>query len=71
MKYDGIVIFSDLDGTLLDDDRRLSQENYDAVARFVSQGGRFGVATGRMERTTLHNFPGLAINIPSIFLTGH
>lgn len=70
MKYDGIVIFSDLDGTLLDDDRRLSQENYDAVARFVSQGGRFGVATGRMERTTLHNFPGLAINIPSIFFNG-
>ncbi len=70
MKYDGIVILSDLDGTLLDDNRNLSQENYDAVAQFVSQGGKFGVATGRMERTTLHNFPDLAINIPSIFFNG-
>lgn len=70
MKYDGIVIFSDLDGTLLDDNRNLSRENFDAVAKFVSQGGKFGVATGRMEKTTLHNFPDLAINIPSIFFNG-
>lgn len=70
MKYDGIVIYSDLDGTLLDDNRNLSQENIEAVARFVSQGGQFGVATGRMERTTILNFPDLTINIPSIFFNG-
>lgn len=70
MKYDGIVIYSDLDGTLLDDRRALSKENMDAISRFVSQGGSFAVATGRMERTTLINFPQLAINSPSIFFNG-
>ncbi len=70
MKYDGIVIFSDLDGTLLDDKRNLSKENMDAITHFISQGGRFGVATGRMERTTTVKFPDLYMNIPSIFFNG-
>lgn len=70
MKYNGIVILSDLDGTLLDDNRNLSKENLIAVDQFVSQGGRFGVATGRMERTTINKFPDLHINIPSIFFNG-
>lgn len=70
MKYDGIVIYSDLDGTLLNDKRELLKENMDAISHFVSQGGSFAVATGRMERTTLINFPQLAINCPSIFFNG-
>ncbi len=70
MKYDGIVLFSDLDGTLLDPQRNLSPENVRAVSHFVKEGGRFGVATGRMERTTLIKFPELPINTPSIFFNG-
>lgn len=70
MKYDGIVIYSDLDGTLLNDERKLSKENIDTISRFVSQGGRFAVASGRMERTTIINFPQLTINSPSIFFNG-
>lgn len=70
MKYDGIVLFSDLDGTLLNDQRQLSRENLEAITDFVKQGGCFGVATGRMERTTLFNFPELPINTPSIFFNG-
>lgn len=70
MKYDGIVLYSDLDGTLLDEERRLSKENIDAISHFVSQGGSFAIASGRMERTTLINFPQLPINCPSIFFNG-
>jgi Cof subfamily protein (haloacid dehalogenase superfamily) len=70
MKYDGIVIYSDLDGTLLDPQRRLSPENVKAISYFVEEGGRFGVATGRMEQTTRLKFPELPINIPSIFFNG-
>lgn len=70
MKYDGIVLYSDLDGTLLNDQRKLSKENFEALSYFVSNGGRFGVATGRMERTTLVNFPELPVNLPSIFFNG-
>jgi Cof subfamily protein (haloacid dehalogenase superfamily) len=70
MKYDGIVIYSDLDGTLLDSERNLSKENMDAINSFISQGGRFGVATGRMERTTTVKFPDLYMNVPSVFFNG-
>lgn len=70
MKYDGVVIYSDLDGTLLNSDRKLSKENMDAITSFISQGGRFGVATGRMERTTNTKFPDLNMNLPSIFFNG-
>ncbi|NLL67522.1 MAG: HAD family hydrolase [Clostridiaceae bacterium] len=70
MKYDGIVIFSDLDGTLLDEDRKLSKENMDAISRFVQQGGSFGIATGRTEKALTFNFPDLNVNAPSIFFNG-
>lgn|GEM_PF-534420 len=70
MKYDGIVIYSDLDGTLLDAERKLSKDNMDAINYFISQGGKFGVATGRMERTTEIMFPDLKLNVPSIFFNG-
>ncbi len=70
MKYNGIALFADLDGTLLDDNRQLSDENLAAVKYFVDNGGSFAVATGRMERSTLINFPDLTINTPSIFYNG-
>ena len=70
MKYSGIALFADLDGTLLDDKRQLSDENLAAVRYFVENGGSFAVATGRMERSTLINFPELTVNTPSIFYNG-
>lgn len=70
MKYDGIVIYSDLDGTLLNSRREISKENMGAITSFITQGGRFGVATGRMEQTTNIKFPDLNLNLPSIFFNG-
>jgi Cof subfamily protein (haloacid dehalogenase superfamily) len=70
MKYDGIAIISDLDGTLLDEERNLSTENLEAIKEFIQYGGSFGVATGRMERTTRIKFPQLPVNVPSIFYNG-
>jgi len=70
MKYDGIAIISDLDGTLLDEERNLSTDNLEAIHEFIHHGGSFGVATGRMERTTKFKFPQLPVNVPSIFYNG-
>lgn len=69
-KYSGIVLYSDLDGTLLDSRRRLHPENLEAVRHFVGNGGRFAVATGRMERTIGINFPELPLSLPCIFYNG-
>ncbi|MBP8593009.1 MAG: HAD family hydrolase [Ruminococcus sp.] len=41
------VLLSDMDGTLLTADKRISDVDRDAIRRFTELGGRFTVATGR------------------------
>ncbi len=47
-KFDGILICSDLDGTLLRDDKTISCENIEAIEYFKREGGYFTFVTGRM-----------------------
>ena len=47
-KFDGILICTDLDGTILDDNKNISAENLDAIEYFKSEGGLFNFVTGRM-----------------------
>lgn len=46
-RYDGCLICTDMDGTLLTTDKVLSRENAEAIKRFQQGGGLFTVATGR------------------------
>lgn len=48
MNFSGILICTDLDGTLLNSNRRISQENLDAIEYFKANGGYFTFITGRM-----------------------
>ena len=47
-KFDGILICTDLDGTLYKSDKTISQENRDAIEYFKSEGGYFTFITGRL-----------------------
>lgn len=47
-KFEGILICTDLDGTLLKNDKSISRENAEAIEYFKSEGGRFTFVTGRM-----------------------
>lgn len=47
-KFDGILICTDLDGTLLRNDKSVSDENREAIEYFKSEGGFFTFVTGRM-----------------------
>lgn len=47
-KFDGILICTDLDGTLLRKDKSISVENKEAIEYFKSEGGLFTIVTGRM-----------------------
>ncbi len=47
-KFDGLLICTDLDGTLLNNDKTVSRENLEAVEYFKANGGRFTFITGRM-----------------------
>jgi len=47
-KFDGILICTDLDGTLLNSQGKVAKENTEAIEYFKSEGGYFTFITGRM-----------------------
>ena len=47
-RFDGILICTDLDGTLYKNDKSVSEENLEAIRYFKSEGGYFTFITGRM-----------------------
>ena len=49
-RFDGVMILTDMDGTLLNSQRQLSRGNQEAAGYFMEQGGLFSVATGRAKR---------------------
>lgn len=46
--FDGLLICTDLDGTLLKNDKTISAENREAIEYFKREGGYFTFITGRM-----------------------
>lgn len=46
-KFENILICSDIDGTLLNSNRQISNENLEAIEYFKSEGGYFTIITGR------------------------
>ena len=70
MKYKDKILLTDMDGTLLDSKGRISNKNIDAIKFFISEGGRFGIATGRGVKNALIHIKELPINFHSIFLNG-
>lgn len=69
-KFDGILLLSDLDGTLLTSRRSISPENLAAIRYFIEQGGRFSVATGRSKPAMEHFLEELPINAPAVIYNG-
>ena len=69
-KFDGWLLASDLDGTLLTSDRQISPANRAAIADFVQQGGRFTVATGRARQGAAKYVAQIVTNAPHIYLNG-
>ena len=63
-KFEGILICTDLDGTLLSDDKTISKENLDAIERFKSGGGIFTFITGRMPFTAAGIYDQAKANAP-------
>lgn len=47
-KFDGFLICTDLDGTLLNKKFQISPENEEAIRYFKAEGGRFTFITGRL-----------------------
>ncbi len=69
-KYDKVILLSDMDGTLLNSESKVSKENQEAIKDFMEQGGKFGIATGRSRFNSLSIMEGVKVNIPCILLNG-
>lgn len=63
-KFDGILICTDLDGTLLRSDGTISQKNLDAIEHFKGEGGYFTFVTGRMPYYAMHVCEAIKPNAP-------
>ena len=69
-KFENMILGCDMDGTLLDSEKRISARNEEALRYYAEQGGRFSLATGRAPggiRQYLHQMP---MNAPYSLLNG-
>ncbi|MBU8789381.1 Cof-type HAD-IIB family hydrolase [Oceanobacillus caeni] len=69
-RFENILLVSDLDGTLLDSKQKISKENLEAITKFKKLGGKFTIATGRMEKSVQPFIDLLNIDIPVILYNG-
>jgi len=68
--YQNMLLITDLDGTLLQTNQEISQENLHAIRNFVDEGGLFTVATGRSRLSVARYLEQLPINVPAILYNG-
>ena len=63
-KFEGLLLCTDLDGTLLNNERKVSKENREAIDYFKSEGGYFTFITGRMPYFSAQVFDIVQPNAP-------
>lgn len=63
-------ILSDLDGTLLTSDRRISRTSIERIESFCRRGGHFTFATGRPLSSALPYIEKLEVQVPVILYNG-
>lgn len=63
-KFDGILICTDLDGTLYKNDKTVSRENREAIEYFKENGGYFTFITGRMPNYSQDAYNAARPNVP-------
>lgn len=68
--FDGYLLVSDIDGTLVDDEKQIPEANSRAIERFKALGGHFTIATGRSQITALDIATRAGINAPMIVYNG-
>lgn len=65
-----VLLITDLDGTLLPDNKVLSHNDKEAIKRFKADGGKFTVATGRTIQSAIKYFEELMVDLPVILYNG-
>lgn len=69
-KFDGILLCTDLDDTLLTTDKQISEENKKAIEYFKNEGGLFTFSTGRVVHGARMMLEHITPNAPMICFNG-
>ncbi len=69
-KFEGILFCTDIDGTLVNSQNVISEENKKAIRYFMDNGGYFTACTGRQPRGVQGVFKELNANAPAICFNG-
>lgn len=69
-RFDGVLLLTDLDGTMLDDNKQIGEKTKEAVAWFTAEGGKFSAATGRLHRFFRPLEQGVPLNCPAVVSNG-
>ena len=70
MDFRNVIFMTDLDGTLLTDDKRILECDMRAIERFRAGGGLFTVATGRGYSMAKRAAKELGLDIPAVLYNG-
>ncbi len=69
-KYDGLLLCTDLDDTILTSDKRISDKNIEAIKYFMKEGGLFTFATGRVPKGVQPILKYIIPNAPMVCFNG-
>lgn len=65
------ILFTDMDGTLLNDDKEISEEVYQAIDRFTKAGGRLVLSSGRPLSSILETKDRLGLSYPGMYVIAY
>lgn len=68
--FDGIILVSDMDGTIINSDKKISERDKKAINYFKENGGLFTIATGRMLPSANRYTLDLDLSLPIILYNG-
>lgn len=69
-RFDGVLLCTDLDDTLLKTDKSISERNIKAIEYFKKEGGLFAFATGRVPLGAAPVLDSVMPNAPSVCFNG-
>lgn len=69
--YKNKIIFSDMDGTLLDDNKNISEEIYRKIIDFTAQGGTFVLSSGRPIGSIIETAKRLNLILPNTYIIAY
>ncbi len=70
MNFEKVIIMTDLDGTLLDDSKKVSEKDIAAIDDFRKKDGSFTVATGRGVAMARNVVDMLRVDMPCVIFNG-